>query len=351
MKNSVRRSTVISIAAFLVSSLLYAVPAVRWDYTLSAPQQQAVAAISAESLRGHLSFIASDLLQGRKDGTVGESVAAEYIAAQFRRAGLEPAGDHDYFQTVSRSGDTRSPLRNVIGLLPGSDPKLAGSYILLTAHYDGTGPQSGVLRNAANDDGSGTVSVIEIASVLATLKERPRRSLVFMTFCGEEVGDVGSGFYGRHPLFPLEKTIADINLEQVGRTDSSEGDQTKRASLTGFDYSNIGEILRRAGELTGITVYKDTQNSDRYFSASDNAELAGVGIPAHTLCVAFMFPDYHGTGDTWQKVNYENMAATDRMVATALLILAQSADEPRWNADEPKASRFLEAWKRMHPGK
>lgn len=320
----------------------------KWDYTPSAAEQQAVALISAESLRGHLSFIASDLLQGRKDASPGEEVAAEYIAAQFRRAGLKAVSDDGYFQTAPT--DRKVPLRNVIGLLPGSDPKLSDTYILLTAHYDGVGPRPGSQGgwNAANDDGSGTVSIVEIASALASLKERPRRSLVFMTFYGEETGGLGSGFYGRHPVFPLEKTIADVNLEELGRTDSTEGDQSRRASLTGFDYSDLSDIFRRAGELTGVTVYKHAKNSDPFFAASDNKTLADLGVPAHTLCVAFMFPDYHGAGDTWEKVNYDNMALTDRMVATALLILAQSDEEPRWNPDVPQASSYLEAWKKRH---
>ncbi|MBZ5498317.1 MAG: M28 family peptidase [Acidobacteriia bacterium] len=320
----------------------------KWDYTPSTVEQQAVSVISADSLRGHLSFIASDLLKGRKNGSPGEVLAAEYIASQFRRAGLKEAGDDGYFQTAS--GDRKTPLRNVIGLLPGSDPKLADSYVLLTAHYDGVGPRPGSEGgwNAANDDGSGTVTVVEIASALASLKERPRRSLVFMTFYGEETGGLGSRFYAQHPIFPIEKTIADVNLEQVGRTDSTEGDQSRRASLTGFDYSDLGEVFLRAGALTGVTVYKHEQNSDRYFGASDNAELALLGIPAHTLCVAFMFADYHGAGDTWQKVNYDNMALTDKLIATALLILAQSDEEPRWNPEVPRASRFLEAWKKRH---
>jgi hypothetical protein len=511
MRISIRSAAAgVSIAAIMLVLTMAGGAAGQWDFKPSASQEQALAAISADSLRGHLSFIASDLMQGRKDGTYGESVAAEYIASQFRRAGLKPVGDDGYFQTsprldlaassdgfrcriaagdktvdieatrfmmvavsnralmrelrvddalihkvpfggepkgdirgaaviteypaaaqdrtrrqdfltkiaslqpalvlevrrgvnrdpgyfanhilvdaaqmeeqrtscpviqllddaaaqlfdalpegsakatitlhLSRPSEKKVALRNVIGLLPGSDPKLSDTYILLTAHYDGTGPRQGVEGgwNAANDDGSGTVSVIEIASALSGLKERPRRSLVFMTFFGEEVGGLGANLYGAHPVFPLEKTLADVNLEQVGRTDSSEGDQSKRASLTGFDYSGMGEVFRRAGQLTGVDVYKHAQNSDPYFNASDNATLARLGVPAHTLCVAFMFPDYHGAGDTWQKINFENMALTDRTIATALLILAQSEEELRWNENEPKASRYLDAWKKLH---
>jgi hypothetical protein len=476
--------------------------------------------ISASSLRGHLSFIASDALEGRNTPSVGLDLAAEYIAAQFRRAGLEPAGDDGYFQTATfavaqtpidsfelklRAGtqainvpagqvsfsiekalnlsatvfkvdykdesalaalkpeqiegrvviaeipdyrrekrsrwaemyraqneftgkmtalkaaliisvdrvnttgsggeagrmidpedtrviaaSTRAPLitvhdprlveaydamkpgasqaelsvrvpaqverpirvRNVIGLLRGSDPVLANTYVMLTAHYDhlGKGPANGGdnIYNGANDDGSGTVSVIEIASALATLKQRPKRSIVFMTFFGEEKGGLGSRFYVRHPVFPIDKTVADLNLEQVGRTDSSEGPQLSNASLTGFDYSDVGTIFKAAGELTGVTVYKHEQNSDSFFSRSDNQSLANQGVPAHSLTVAFVFPDYHGVSDHWEKIDYVNMEKVDRMVALGLMMIADDPQEPKWNATNPKAARYLKAWQDHH---
>ena len=106
--------------------------------------------------------------------------------------------------------------------------------------------------NGANDDGSGTVSVIEIAAALSKLKQRPKRSIVFMTVFGEEKGLLGSRYYGRHPIFPIEKTVADVNLEQIGRTDDSEGPQVGTCAMTGFDFSDVGEIFKAAGDLVGI---------------------------------------------------------------------------------------------------
>lgn len=494
--------------------------AASWDYKPSAAQRRALAAISVSSLQAHLSFLSADPLEGRGSGSRGLDVAAEYIAAQFRRAGLKPAGDDGFFQTTPRikltpridgfrcrlavdgravdiapgqlalvaaagsnapamrdaridaapvvkvpfggpypeslgeaAGavimtelaappadqaeraefskrrneflsrlaalkpaalveirreaarrldyfasrqlvdpqqkgkpapaaptvclwdveaaaiydtlppgptaarftlrletpvETDAPQRNVIGLLKGSDPKLADTYVLVTAHYDGQGERPGPdpVWNSANDNGTGTVSVIELAAALATLNKSPRRSIVFIAFHGEESGLVGSRFYAAHPVFPLEKTIAGINIEMVGRTDDADGNQRRRASLTGFDYSDMGEVFRRAGEQTGVTVFKHEKNSDPYFGASDNQPLAIQGVPAHTICVAFQPPDYHGPDDTWQKIDFENMAATVRMIGTALLIVAESEREPRWNPNVPRASRYLEAWKK-----
>ena len=440
---------------------------------LSPEARRAIAAISADSLRGNLSFLASDQLEGRDTPSRGLDIAALYIAAQFRRAGLAPAGDDGYFQTahmlrvseppasfdlriqdgarkplatlaqttvVSRrpldlsvplykvadeaalraadvqgkvlllnsapgngrathqaaaalqpaafvelAGDdsprdiprlidadeehtafgdiprlilrdpeaiallraakpgetgiaisiklpapTATPVtvRNVAALLLGSDPVLRSQYILLTAHYDHIGRnRAGEVDPGANDDGSGTVSVIEIAQALAAMHVPPKRSLVFMTFFGEEEGGLGSQYYARHPLFPLSKTVADLNLEQLGRTDSNIGPEISNATLTGFRYSSLPHTLQQAGELTGVNVY-EAPNGDDYFDRSDNQTFAEHGIPAHTLVVAFEFPGYHDTGDIWPKIDYENMAKVDRMIALGLVYVGRQPHPP-----------------------
>lgn len=362
--------------------------------------QSALDRISADSLRGHLSFIASDLLEGRNTPSRGLEIAAEYIAAQFRRAGLEPAGDAGgggYFQTSEWSvgpvkdnfvelavddgkqkmraradqlaaigvnverradgadGGSETPvvkLRNVVGLLRGSDPALKESYVIVSAHYDHIGMrltgEGDRINNGANDDGSGTVSVIELAAALASLKQRPKRSVVFIAWFGEEKGLQGSRYYARHPVFPLEKTVAMVNLEQLGRTDDVEGPRLNSATLTGFDFTDLGPIFRAAGEKTGVDVYKHEKNSDAFFSRSDNQALADAGIPAHTLCVAFTFPDYHKAGDHWDKIDYANLAKVNRMIALALLTVADNAEPPKWNESNQKTVKYAQAWRALH---
>jgi len=317
-----------------------------------------LATISAQSLAGHLTFLASDLLEGRGTPSRGLDVAATYIAAQFQRAGLAPVGDDGYFQTADwvprRRGATEPEstppkVRNVIGLLRGSDKKLADTYILITAHYDHLGIKvdapDGADRifNGANDDGSGVVSVIELASVLASMPKAPKRSLVFMAYYGEELGLVGSRYYADHPIFPLAQTVANINLEQVGRNDDSENPGPGVATVTGIDYSDVGAILRKAGELQGIRVYKHETNSDAFFSRSDNRPLADRGVPAHSFATSFQFPDWHKLGDHADQIDYVNMEKVNRALAHAILMIATDAREPQWNASQPKADRYRTA--------
>lgn len=268
-----------------------------------------------------------------------------------------PAGGAEATADVRIPAPTESPvkMRNVAGILRGSDPSLKETYVIVSAHYDHIGVRENCdpskedcINNGANDDGSGTVGVIELASALSKLSPRPRRSILFMTFFGEELGLVGSRFYGRHPVVPLRQTIAQVNMEQVGRTDDKEGAQVGTLAVTGFDYSEVGAALQRAGETEGVRVYKHPTKSDAFFSRSDNQSLADAGVPAHSAGVAFEFPDYHAVGDEWPKIDFANMARVVRTVGRGALALADSEREPRWNEQNPKAAPYLEAWKKLH---
>jgi len=221
-------------------------------------------------------------------------------------------------------------LRNVVGLLKGSDPALQSQYLLVTAHYDHLGRNSKGIYNGANDDGSGTVSVIEMGRALAALNPHPKRTILFMTLFGEEEGLLGSYYYSHHPLVPLRNTIADINLEQMGRTDEQSGREVSAFGFTGPSYSNIPAIMSEAANVEGVSVYH-RRDADDYFDRSDNYSFAQFGVISHTLAVAFEFPDYHAIGDKPEKIDYANMAKVDRGIAAGLLQLANEPDVPHWS--------------------
>ena len=146
---------------------------------------------------------------------------------------------------------------------------------------------------------------------------------------------------------PLKDTVAQINLEQVGRTDDTDGPQVATATFTGFKFSNIPATFKSAGESVDVKVYDNEKVGDSYFGRSDNQSLADSGIPAHTICVAFEYPDYHGLGDEWPKVDYANMAKIDQMVALGVMALANNPDAPKWN-ENAKTEKYVAAWKALH---
>ena len=237
-------------------------------------------------------------------------------------------------------------LRNVAGVLRGTDPQLKDTYVIVTGHYDHLGvrpnAQGDGIYNGANDDASGAASVIAIAGALAELEEKPKRTIVFVTVFGEEVGGLGARWYTGHPIFPIAKTVADINLEQLGRTDDSEGPKVAQFNLTGFDYTDIAATFAKVGAVTGVQVIKHEKNSDSFFSRSDNATFADAGIPSTTLSVSYIFPDYHQPGDEWQKLDYDNLAKVDVTVALGILDMANSAQAPQWNKENPKTARYVQ---------
>ncbi len=221
-------------------------------------------------------------------------------------------------------------LRNVAALLQGSDPIFRDQYVLVTAHYDHLGRSARGIFHGANDNASGTVSVIEMARALATLNPHPKRSILFMTVFGEEEGLLGSYYYAEHPLVPLQDTVADINLEQMGRTDEKSGSRIGAFAFTGPSYSNLPDMMIGAVKTEGISTWK-LKDADGYFDRSDNYAFALHGVVAHTIFVAAEFSDYHALGDTWEKIDYANMAKVDRGVAAGIVAVADDPDPPKWS--------------------
>jgi Zn-dependent M28 family amino/carboxypeptidase len=244
----------------------------------------------------------------------------------------------------------RIKLRNVVGILQGSDPSLKDTCVVLSAHYDHLEPAAvgdgDRICNGANDNASGTTAVVELASALNALPQKPKRSIVFAAFFGEEKGMLGSASYVANPPCAVDKTVANVNLEQIGRTDSAEGPVLDKLYLTGFDYSNVGRVFAEAGLRTGVTAARHERYSDSYFRA-DNINFALRGIPAHSVSVLFRYADYHMPGDHWDKIDYDNMAKVTRTIGMAALMLADSPAAPQWDMNNAKAAPYLEAWRKL----
>jgi len=262
------------------------------------------------------------------------------------RAALKAAKDGKVSVRIQAPTSAPVRLRNVAGVLRGSDASLKDTFVLVTAHYDHLGGRASNdgdhIYNGANDDASGTASVIEIANALASLPEKPKRSIVFMTFFGEELGRLGSRHYTRHPLVPLAKTVAQVNLEHLGRTDGESVPRVGQAKVLGFDYSSATDVLRDSAEEGGVQLVDDKEHTATYYGATDCQSLAEVGVPAVTLSIG-MAPDYHLPSDEWQKQDYDNMAKLARAAALGVYRLAESAEAPQWNSQNPQTERYRRA--------
>lgn len=210
---------------------------------------------------------------------------------------------------------------NVIGLLPGTDKK--DEYVLVTGHYDHLGKRDSVIYYGADDDGSGTTSVLEIAQTFAKAKAKgkgPRRSMIFMTVSGEEKGLWGSEYYTDHPTFPLEKTTVDLNTDMVGRIDPDyKGDSLNYIYVIGedklsTDLLKISDSVNNAGMRMELDRrFNDPKDPNRFYYRSDHFNFAKHGVP-----VIFYFngvhKDYHQPTDTVDKINFDLMAKRVKLV-------------------------------------
>jgi hypothetical protein len=242
-------------------------------------------------------------------------------------------------------------LRNVAGVLRGIDPQLKDTYVVLSAHYDhigvGAAGDGDHIFNGADDNASGTSSVIEIAAALASLPEKPKRSILFLTDFGEENGLYGTEYYTTHPIFPLAKTILNLNLEVLGRTDDLEGPAPRQIFVTGSDYTDVDPVIVEAGTPTGIKIVKHPVKNETFYPRGDQISFANAGVPAVTLSATYEYPDLHKPSDEWQKLDYENMAQLDRCIGLATWVVANNDKAPQWNRDNPKTANFVEAFDKL----
>jgi Peptidase family M28/PDZ domain len=274
---------------------------------------QAQSTVDAVTLLNDVRYLADDQLGGRLIGTPGADTAAAFLARRFKQVGLRPS-PVGWFQTftvapdapvAAQAGIGGAVGKNVIGVLPGRDPDQRNEIVVVGAHYDHLGlgrfgsldPDStGSIHNGADDNASGASALIHIASKL--VPDPPRRTIVFIAFSGEEEGLLGSEDYVEHPLFPLSRTVAMINLDMVGRLRNDRlliyGSETAREFPALLDSLNRGRP------------HFDLHASGDGWGRSDQSSFYAAGKP-----VLFLFTDlhddYHRTTDDWQKINADGL--------------------------------------------
>lgn len=322
-----------------------------------------------DRLQRILGVLAADSMEGRMTGSRGSAMAADFIARELESYGLAPAFGESYLQPVSlaRVLDSQGRSRlvldmgelpegmelqetvadvNVGGVLRGTDPELADEVVVVSAHFDHLGvrpPRPGTpaeaegdsIYNGADDDATGVTAVLEVARAMA-LGHPPARTVLFLLITGEEMGLLGTRWYLAHPAFPLDQTVADLNVEMLGRP----GPNYQGAGvgwLTGYDRSTMGKIFTEAG----LAVKPDPFPDRGLFFGSDNIAFAMEGIVAHTLSSSDLHEDYHTPDDEVDRIDFQSMTRVVGTLVQATRLLADGR-APVWNEGgrpEPRGGR------------
>jgi Zn-dependent M28 family amino/carboxypeptidase len=211
---------------------------------------------------------------------------------------------------------------NVLAFIEGSDPLLKNEIVVVSAHYDHIGIVNGEINNGADDDGSGTVSAMEIAEAFIQAKKDgngPKRSILVLHVSGEEKGLFGSDYYTRHPVYPMENTVCDLNIDMIGRVDEAHKDNEKYVYLIGsdrlsMDLHNISETVnKQTSKLALDYTFNSEDDPNQFYYRSDHYNFAKNNIP-----VIFYFSgvheDYHKPGDDPEKILYDKMCSIAQLV-------------------------------------
>jgi len=280
--------------------------------------------ISEELVKRHLYTLSSDLMEGRKAGTEGIEKAAQYIEEEFKRIGLKKFENLEtYRQPFIERGLS---LFNLIGYLEGRSKK--NEFVLISAHYDHLGVKNDgeedVIFNGANDNASGVAAVLALAEHFSKTNYN-ERSILFIAFTAEEMGLIGSNYFGKN--IDPEKIVAGINIEMIGK-ESPFGPKT--AWITGFDRSNFGEIIKKNLINSDYKVYPDPYINFNLFFRSDNASLARLGVPAHTFSTSPMDKDldYHKVSDEASTLNPLTISETVKAIAIGTRSIINGVDSP-----------------------
>jgi acetylornithine deacetylase/succinyl-diaminopimelate desuccinylase-like protein len=303
--------------------------------------------ITTKDLKEYLYVLASDSMQGRETGTTGQRSAANYIANFFKEIGIPPYKYNTYFQkfkvrNVRRYGKWKKQSNkkyikgeNIIGYIEGTD--LKDELLVITAHYDHLGTKKdSLIYNGADDNGSGTSSIMEIAQAFMLAKKEgkgPRRSVLIMPVSGEEKGLLGSKYYAENPIYPLEKTIANLNVDMIGRIDDYH-DNPDYVYLIGSDrlstelHQISEDVNKQYINLELDYKFNEEDDPNRYYYRSDHYNFAKNNIP-----VIFYFngvhADYHKTTDTADKIHFGKIQKISRYIFLTAWELANRNERPK----------------------
>lgn len=297
--------------------------------------------ITAAELRTHLFIVASDEMEGRETGSAGQKKAGEYLIKQYRNNNIpHPKAAKNYYQPVpaefmnKKYGAKLENSENIWAFIEGTEKP--DEIVVLSAHYDHVGMKNGEIYNGADDDGSGTVALLEIAQAFEMAKKEghgPKRSILILHVTGEEHGLHGSRYYSENPIFPLANTVANVNIDMIGRHDEFHNDSSNYIYVIGSDrlstdlHNVIESVNQKYSKLALDYKYNDPKDPNRFYFRSDHYNFAKNGIPS-----VFFFSgthvDYHKPGDKADKIEYDALEKRTRFAFVTVWELANRDHRP-----------------------
>jgi Zn-dependent M28 family amino/carboxypeptidase len=305
--------------------------------------------VKPEEIKEWVSYLASDEMRGRANGSPEMKTAALWIAEKFRENGLLPVSTESgyllNYTYVSRQRTIDE--RNVIGMIKGTDPALKDKYIVLSAHFDHLGvrksAQNDSIFNGADDNASGTCTLIGIAKAIKTSGMKSGRSIIFAAFSGEESGTRGSHYFVANPPVDLKKIYVDLNFEMISH---SEYLGKKKYYMTGCEYTNLDNLIGEYNRKTDFTLIDTISIANNLFFGSDNISFSRIntvdeisqGIPSGTFATSTLAPHYHSVSDEAKLCDFENMADLVNYFSKLVIWLSDNKSEIIWT--DPKFKSF-----------
>lgn len=295
--------------------------------------------ITAEELKKHLYTIAADSMEGRETGSAGQKKAGRYLISQYQNNQVSfPKGATSYYQPIpaaylnKKYGGNLGDSENIWAFIEGSEKP--NEIIVISAHYDHVGTKDGEVYNGADDDGSGTSALLELAQAFQIAKKEghgPKRSILFLHVTGEEHGLHGSRFYSENPLFPLENTVADVNIDMIGRRDEIHPNTNNYVYVIGANRLSseldfVSSIMNQ--KYVGLDLdyrFNDPKDPNHFYERSDHYNFAKHGVPS-----IFFFngvhADYHKKTDEPDKIEYDALAKRAQLAFVTAWELANRKD-------------------------
>ncbi|WP_353778654.1 M28 family peptidase [Winogradskyella sp. 3972H.M.0a.05] len=289
--------------------------------------------ITVDELEFHIQKFASEEFTGRKTGEEGHNKACNYLRNFYQQHNIgSPISDNEYYQTVPSEyfPEGYNDSQNVIAYIEGE--VYPEEVVIISGHSDHEGIVNGEIYLGADDNGSGTSAILEMAQAFKLAEQngfRPKRSIAFMHMTAEEIGLYGSRYYTENPVFPLVNTVAALNLDMIGRTDRRHENDDEYIYIIGADRisTELHYVSEKANELfTNLELdytYSADDDLNRYYYRSDHYNFALQGVP-----VIFYFngehEDYSKPTDTPDKINYDLLAKRTKLIFTTAWYLANS---------------------------